>query len=42
MPAISDFALLGFNPERSENLPKAFITSIKESSSYVKNVLLLA
>ena len=38
MPAISHFAYLGFKPERSEKLSKAFITSMTESSS-LKNML---
>ena len=39
MPAISHLASLGFKPETSENLSKAFITSIKESSSLRKDFL---
>ena len=39
MPAISRFALLRFKWERSENLSKAFITSIAESSSLTKTVI---
>ena len=31
MAAIWHFAFLGLKPERSKNLPKAFITSITES-----------
>ena len=38
MPAISHLASLGFKPETSENLSKAFITSITESSSLKKIV----
>ena len=39
MPAISHLNLLGFKPEMSQNLLKASITSITESSSLRKNVL---
>ena len=39
VPAMSHFALLGFKPERSQKLSKAFIASISESSSLTKNVV---
>ena len=39
MPAISHFALLSFKRESSENLSKAFIISITESSSFTENVV---
>ena len=42
MPAISHLASLGFNTGLSENLSKAFITSITESSPLRKNVVLMA
>ena len=38
MPAISHLASLGFKPQTSEILSKAFITSITESSSLKKSV----
>ena len=42
MPAISHLASLDFNTELSENLSKAFITSITESSSLRKNIVLMS
>ena len=39
MPVISHLASFGFKPETSENLWKAFIASITESSSIRKNVV---
>ena len=39
MPAISRLASLGFKPETSENLLKAFIASVTESLLLRKNVV---
>ena len=40
MLAVSDFALLYFKPERSEDLSEAFTIPVTESSSLTKNVVL--
>ena len=39
IPATSYLDLLGFKPERDENISKTFITSIKDSLSFRKNVV---
>ena len=42
IPAFSHLDLLGFKPEKYENMSKTFITSIKDSLSFRKNVVLSA